>query len=599
MLNDMKTIESLFTEIESTGIAQKLFLNLEGQDFSYGDLYTQSRKMAGYFNELSLQKGDRIFLILDESWETILLYLSAMRCGITPSIINPETGTIRLKSLQELAQAKAIFLKPELVEKYSLDAPHVIPVQRRKKSKGKLFKKLLKRKNTTEEGPTTFLDQIDALEPFDFPTSIAGDTIAYIIFTSGTTGLPKGVEITHNSLMSHLATFCKVYEIDQQSALLNILRWYQIDGLAHGTLLALFSKASMFRPFNFEINKIGLLLSSIYKHRISHFIAVPTLLNLLDQYGSDYTDSFDGPDFKYVISTAAKLEPQLWQKFQDKFGVKIINAYGLSETVAGSIYAAPVLNAHHVGALGKPADCQVKVVDQDGKETAVDETGELVIKGDHVMKGYLNQPELTAEVLKEGWFYTGDLAYKDEQGLFFINGRKKELVISGGVNIHPQEVSEILNLNEAVLESACLGWKDPVFDQKLVAAVVLKPGQKATVTSLIEHCRKHLESVKIPHEIYFLDTLPRTISGKIDLNALKAKIEESTMIQAPQDTSITKGVFAAAAAAFKIPQQKLSIEDTPQSLEGWDSMNHLQFIVSLEQQYKFGFLLQRLCRLKA
>lgn len=586
----MKNLEFLFEQIENTDLQKRLFVQIGSQSFTYGDLLERAKKATTFFQQFALVPGDRIILAMEESWTGIWLLLAAMRNGLTPVFLNPDMGQQRARQVFDLIEPKLLFHEAFLAEKWELGAypfPQV-PIQEQAKKKGKLFKKLLK-KQETPEADTSFPALIDTLSESPFPPAIDPEQTAYITLTSGSTGLPKAVELSYHSVFYHLETLSTVYAFGASSRLLNILRFYQADGVVHGPLLAFYQQAALFRPFHFELNKIGLLFSSIYKYRITHFVTVPTMLNLMYQYSEGYEDSFAVPEFQYIISLAAQLEQTLWQQFESRFGVEIINSYGLSETVTGSLFATPVNQSKKIGTLGKPVDCELRIVDEAGSLVRTGQTGEIQLRGEHLMKGYLKDPERTAAVLVDGWLHTGDLAYIDEEGFVVLNGRKKELVISGGVNIFPNEVNQVLNEHPAVLESASFGLEDPVFGERLVAAVVLKKTGSISEKALIEHCRQELEPAKVPHEVRFFEQFPKTISEKVQLPELKARWQEASQSASTADTSLTAKLYQAAAEAFKVDSTQLRPEDTPQTVEGWDSMNHLQFIVGLEAAFKVRF----------
>lgn len=219
--------------------------------------------------------------------------------------------------------------------------------------------------------------------------------------------------------------------------------------------------------------------------------------------------------FKVCACGSAPLPQEILRRFHDITGVPILEGYGLSET-SPSTHRNPIHAKRKVGSIGIPiplTDC--KVVDDDGNEVKIGEIGELIIKGPQVMKGYWQKPEETAEALRDGWLYTGDLATMDEEGYFYIVGRKKEMIISGGFNIYPQEVEDVLYDHSAVKEAAVVGIPDEYSGERVKAFVVLKEEMQAGKAELIEHCYQHLTRYKVPKEIEIRNTLPRNTVGKL------------------------------------------------------------------------------------
>ena len=275
----------------------------------------------------------------------------------------------------------------------------------------------------------SILENVTAVEKLPSPPN--PDALAYIIFTSGTTAETKGVSITHFSLAAHLATLKEVYNLEAGSKIFNQLLLSHADGCIQGPLLAAYVGCEWHRPFRFSIEKIPSILDYCYAKNISHVFMVPAMLNMMVQFAETYEDSFSYPEFKALISVSAHLEAPLWDKFEAIFKIPVNNIYGLTETVAGSLFCGPLKETYKKYTAGKPVDCEVRIIDNSGENVKDDESGELLLKGPHIMKSYWANDKSTSEAFKDGWFYTGDLASKDADGFITIRGRKKNLIISG------------------------------------------------------------------------------------------------------------------------------------------------------------------------
>ncbi|HXX53308.1 MAG TPA: AMP-binding protein, partial [Thermodesulfovibrionales bacterium] len=394
----------------------------------------------------------------------------------------------------------------------------------------------------------------------------------------------------HKSLFSHLHTLSRQFGYTRDSKILNILMLAHADGIIQGPVIAFFNEASLYRPMRFEIKTLGALLDSIHTHRITHFVAVPTIISLMERLCRDRQDAFFTEDFQTVISTGAYLNARLWKTVEEHFQVRIANVYGLTETVTGGLFSGPGNNDHCIGTVGKPADCEVKIVDEQGSELRTGEPGELLMRGDHVMKGYLNAPEATARVLREGWLSTGDIATVDEEGFYRIVGRKKNIVISGGINIHPEEITEVLNLSPHVADAVTFGVPDGVWGERVVSAVSLTNPGGLSENDLISFCRVYLEETKIPDRIYVLSTLPKGPAGKVIIEKVKEVIQQvDSYRNTDLQGDLKSKVISIAAYCFRVNQFDLSIHHGPDDTTGWDSLTHLEFVAALEDHFGIIF----------
>jgi len=588
-------IQSLFEGIEGASIQKKAFAQITGTKFTYKQLLEEVNKLSNFFQSNDLKNGDRIILSTNDDYYTALFFLAFLRYGIITIFLDPEVPVKRATALIKKIEAKGFVMDEQLfVERNITENANQFQLKIKKdvQKKGRLFKRLLKRKNEEEQVlATTFPAILDSLT--GSPTSltpIKSSDLAYVLFTSGTTSEPKGVMINHGNLLSQLHTLSKVYALDEQARLHNILTLYHVDGIIQGPLLTLYNQATLLRPMRFDLSKISELFHSIYKYRASHFFCVPLVLSFMYKFSEKYEDSFQTEDFKFIISSASKLEKKLWDDFERKFKVPLVNVYGMTETVAAALYCSINDYPRKTGTTGIPIDCEAKITNSDGNLAKENEAGVLWLKGTNIFTGYFNNPEATAAVLKDGWLNTGDVAVKDEQGFYTITGRVRNMINTGGVNIYPEQVSEMINTHPAVLENICLGIKDENFGEKLVSAVVLMPDSKLDKLELLTFLRPLLMQNKIPKDIFFFDDLPKGLSGKIKINAVEKLVANYINKTNESPNSDYQDIIKSSAAeAFGIATDSIKMEDTSQSIDGWDSMAHLIFITSLEKRFNLRF----------
>ncbi len=578
---------SLFTQP-----ASKVFLMHQHQQYSYGWLQKRILQLTGLFNSIALKAGDRLLLAISDEVEFSAVFLAALANGIAIIPLDPDTKAPRATALVNRTRIACIIGDEQTLQSWNLadrEGQRVIVKTKRESGNSGHLSRFLKKK-TIALSENNYYSLLESIEPAPaFPATPASDTLAYIIFTSGTTAASKGVCITHGNLFTHLATLQKVYSLTEESSLLNQLMLWHADGCIQGPVLAAFSGCVWHHPFRFSIDKVPALLDYCFARDISHIFVVPAMLNMILQFSEEAEEIFQYPAFTALISVSAHLEKTLWERFETIFRIPVNNVYGLTETVAGSLFCGPLAGTYRQFTVGKPVDCTFRIVDDQGQELPAGGTGELLLKGDHIMKKYWDDESITISAFRDGWFLTGDLASMDADGFVTILGRKKNLIISGGFNIQPEEVTESVLTHPAVSEACALGLHDPVFGEKLVAAVVLRPGHTATSPEIADHCRLQLEEKKIPQRIYILDQLPKGASGKVQLPVLIENLQKLNSDTADDVTDLYQDILTIASETFQIPVSRISLTDTSQTLSGWDSLAHLSFVTELESHFGIRF----------
>ncbi|MDR0476821.1 MAG: long-chain-fatty-acid--CoA ligase [Desulfobulbaceae bacterium] len=336
------------------------------------------------------------------------------------------------------------------------------------------------------------------------------DTDAAMLYTSGTTSRPKGVVLTHGNYLAEFADLASIVGVNENSLNLQISPLYHAAcihsffHLAYGAATVLIDK--------FEA---GEALRLIEKERVSYFFAAPTAIYQM----------MDIPDFarcdhsslKAISYGAASISKTRLMEVGQAFGPILIHAYGMTETTSHASALLPADHAIALGSIGKGTNaCEIRLVNLEGKVCRTDEIGEIIVRGPNVMKkGYWKRPDATAEAIRDGWLYTGDLAHYDENGFIYVVDRKKDMIISGGVNIYPREIEEVIAAHPAVAEVAAYGVPDEHWGEALAASVVLREGKTASAQEISDFCRGRIGGYKVPKLIKIIDALPKTATGKI------------------------------------------------------------------------------------
>lgn len=343
------------------------------------------------------------------------------------------------------------------------------------------------------------------------------DDTAVILYTSGTTGRPKGAELSHmNMLMNTMVSAERVIQFDDQVVGLTVLPLFHSFGQTCVMNACFYAGGTMTMLPRFEPQRA---LEIMVRDRVTYFAGVPTMYFYLLNF--PHADQYDISALQRCVSGGSAMPVEVMQAFNAKYKVKILEGYGLSET-------SPVASFNHLdeepvpGSIGKPIwGVEMRCVNDKGETVPTGELGEIVIRGHNVMKGYYKRPDATQEAIRGSWFYSGDVAYVDEQGRFFIKDRVKDMIIRGGFNVYPREIEEVLYGHPAISEAAVIGVPDEALGEEIKAVVAFRPGQSATEQEIIGYCRERLASYKTPRNVEIRDTLPKTATGKLLKRELK------------------------------------------------------------------------------
>jgi len=348
---------------------------------------------------------------------------------------------------------------------------------------------------------------------------ITPDDPAIILYTSGTTGEPKGVVLSHWNLVINAMDIANALEFHDER-MMCILPLHHTNGQVINFLTPLSSGGSVLLSPAYNVLGLSGFWQNVINYKVNVIDMVPTVLTILNSLKT--REKPDLASLKYVICGAAQLTIELQEQFEARYQCPVVQEYGLTEaTCVSSINS---LKHRKLGSIGLSLRSnKVKIVRNDGSESPQGEVGEIVINGENVMQGYYLRPDLTDEIIKDGWLYTGDMGEIDADGFIFIVGRKKEIIIKGGENIYPLDIENILYKHPAVSECTVVGIDDKIYGENIKAFIVLRDGYKTTTSETLLFCRQNLPNFWCPVKIEFVDHIPRTASGKVIKRALVNK----------------------------------------------------------------------------
>ncbi len=566
------------------------------RDLTHGDADKRIGKTAAYFASLGLRPGSYLMIATADDEHATILMLTCLRQGVVALVADPGATTAECAAWLAIQIPDVAIVDAALATTWPVGpVSKVVAIAPR--SDGSLVSRLLRRPAVTERYPTC----IDGFPSIPATIDLDPGADAYVIYTSGSTGRPKGVRVSRGACAAHVSTLIHRWGYEPGSRILNLLPLHHADGMIQGVIVARMAGVMCVRPGRFRIDTlVEQLVDPVYREQITHVVVVPTMLALLLRLPDRELLPFRSAELRMVISTAGPLDQRVWAEFEQRTGAVVCNVYGLTESVAGGCFAGPDPASRIRGTVGIPVDCQVRIVGPDGAHVTGTQEGEIELRGALLMSGYLNDSEATNSTMHDGWLRTGDLGTVTSEGLVRVTGRIKNLVISGGENIHPETVSAVLREAPDVADAVAFGVPDPDLGEVLMAAVVMRDGAACDPSMILAFCRKRLGGPRVPKRLVSLPALPHGPSGKVSLPRLRDLV--ATALQHPggsPEMSVAARIRVVASRCFGIPADRLGPDDAPGRTPGWDSFAHLSFITGLEVEFKIRIPAARLLALRS
>jgi long-chain acyl-CoA synthetase len=466
-------------------------LRMDEAHLSYNEFRDAALRVAAAVRARGIDPGDRVGMVLPNVLSFPIVFYGALMAGAAVVPMNP-------------------LLKAREVEYYLRDSGARLVITGEQSAGPVTEAAATVGIETVTVGPAT-PDGLMADQPADGPVDRADEDTAVILYTSGTTGQPKGAELTHAGLNSNARTTQEtLLESTPDDVIMGCLPLFHVFGLTCSLNAGVLAGSTLTLIPRFDGAKA---LSVVERDGVTVFQGVPTMFSAM--LHSPDAGRTDVSSLRLCVSGGSAMPVEVMRSFEETFGCIVLEGYGLSET-------SPVASFNHPHAERKPGSIgtpirgvELRLVDDNGMDVAAGDVGEIAIRGENVMKGYWNRPEDTATAIPDGWFRSGDLARQDDDGYFFIVDRKKEMIIRGGYNVYPREIEEALYEHPAVAEAACIGIKHPDLGEEVAAAVALKPGASAEAAELQAFVKERVAAYKYPRHLWVVGELPKGPTGKI------------------------------------------------------------------------------------
>jgi long-chain acyl-CoA synthetase len=472
---------------------ERIAIRLDDAAVPYAALEAGSQRVAGMLQAMGVQPGDRVGIMLPNTPHFPLAYYGALRLGAIVVPMNPLLSKREVAFYLENSGAKLLLAWHGFAESAQGGAEQVEGAE------------------VLLIEPEDIAKRVGAAEPIVEVAHKDGDDTAVVLYTSGTTGHPKGAELTHHSIGSNVAACLPLYKPTENDVLFGGLPFFHVFGQTCTLNVAVAAGAEVTLLPRFDPTTA---LEIIQRDKVTVFMGVPTMHGAVLHHPK--RGDYDTSSLRLFVSGGSALPVEVLRGVEKEFGAPILEGYGLSETSPVASFSRMELEKK-AGSIGVAIDgVQLRVVDDAGEEVATGEVGELQVKGPNVMKGYWKNPEATkAAISADGWFSTGDMAKKDEDDFYFIVDRKKDLIIRGGYNVYPREVEEVLYEHPAVAEAAVIGIKHEELGEEVAAAVSLKSGAQVTADELRDFVKEQVAAYKYPRHVWIVDELPKGPTGKI------------------------------------------------------------------------------------
>ena len=493
---------------------QKPFLlsEADGRTFTYTEFSQAVNRTARRVAAAGVKKGDVVSLLMPNSVEYVIAYFACWTLGAIAGPVNSMLKAHELAFVISDSEAKALLVHSEFL-------PTIASI---------------KNELPSLKAVIEFDDEAKATKKFAddaaggallLPLSeIELDDEAIIIYTSGTTGKPKGCLLTHGNLIANAKQISEWLGFTKDDRLLSVMPLFHMNAVSVTTMSALYAGGSTVVSSKFSASRFWQIISD---YEITSFGSVATMLSmLLSTYPDGVPKGLKTDQLRFAMCGSAPVPTEVLQRFEETFNCLVIEGYGLSESTCRSTFNPPD-ERRRAGSCGMSIGNEMKVFDEEDREVANGKLGEIVLRGENILKGYYKNEEATATAFRNGWFHTGDIGYRDADGFFYIVDRKSDMIIRGGENIYPREIDEILYQHPAVAAAATIGVPDPLYGEEVAAFVVLKEGREANEADLISFCRERLADYKCPKTIRFMAEIPKGPTGKLLKRELANKFVRS------------------------------------------------------------------------
>lgn len=473
-----------------------LFSESDGRNFTYAALEQAVLRTTRMLQAHDVTKGDVVSLLMPNSVEYIIAYFACWQLGALAGPVNSLLKEEEISFVLNNSEAKTIMIHSEFqprLENIRGELAHL-------KSVIVFDDEAEATKDFAEGAPNLRLSN----------TSL--DDEAIIIYTSGTTGKPKGCLLTHGNLIANARQISDWLKFSEDDRLLTIMPLFHMNAVSVTTMSALYAGGSSVVSAKFSASRFWQIISD---YQITSFGSVATMLSmLLTTYPQGVPDGMKTDQLRFAMCGSAPVPAEVMQRFETTFNCLVIEGYGLSESTCRSTFNPPD-KRRRAGSCGMPIGNEMRIVDDSDQDVPVGQLGEVVMRGENILKGYYRNEEATATAFRNGWFHTGDIGYRDQDGYFYIVDRKTDMIIRGGENIYPREIDEVLYQHPAVSAAATIGVPDKLYGEEVAAFIVLKNGQQVTEEEIISFCRQHLADYKAPKTVHFVAEIPKGPTGKL------------------------------------------------------------------------------------
>ncbi|HJQ24685.1 MAG TPA: long-chain fatty acid--CoA ligase [Blastocatellia bacterium] len=504
-----------------------LFVESDERVFTYGEFDREVNRLAALLAALGVRKGDRVSLYLTNSAEYFIAYFACFKLGAWAGPVNALLKPQEIEFIVSNSEASVVLTQPDLYDNLAAVRDRLPLVRHvavasgqwsvvseessgqwpvasgQKEAAGDASARAIE--NEKEPPP-------DSQQLATDPWSLTADDEAVIIYTSGTTGKPKGVLLTHGNLLTNAREIAAWLQLTEDDRSLMIMPLFHVNALMTTGLAALWAGGSVVLAPRFSASRHW---QTISQYGVTYFGSVATMLSRLNHsYPEGVPAELDTSRLRFALCGSAPVPVEVLKTYEARFACPVIEGYGLSESTCRATFN-PIDGNRRPGSVGLPIGNEMNVFDDGDNELPPFQVGEIVLRGANLLKGYYQNEAATRQAFRSGWFHTGDLGYRDDEGFYYVVDRKSDMIIRGGENIYPREIDEVLYQHPKVKDAATVGVADELYGEEVKSFVVLRDGCQASEEEIIAHCRAHLADYKCPKSVAFLDDIPKGPTGKL------------------------------------------------------------------------------------